>query len=120
VWWSPVRNHPYRWHRPGRAPLQRTNFTTAYAPLSGNMTVTQNLRFFGLLYGVKRLSERLEALLEQFTLAPFRDVKCGLAAMPRGKSIDARIKSRGPQPFDQLSDAKLIATGRDFCQIRCD
>src|SRR5882762_11706970 len=31
--------------------LQRTNFAAAYAPLPGNLTVYQNLRFFGLLYG---------------------------------------------------------------------
>jgi ABC-2 type transport system ATP-binding protein len=58
--------------------LQRTNFAAAYTPLPGNMTVAQNLRFFGLLYGVKGLSERIAVLLEQFELEAFRDVKCGV------------------------------------------
>jgi ABC-2 type transport system ATP-binding protein len=58
--------------------LQRANFAAVYAPLPGNLTVQQNLRVFGLLYGVKGLSERIEALLEQFDLMKFRDVKCGV------------------------------------------
>src|SRR5690349_4499707 len=35
--------------------LARTNFAAVYAPLPGNLTVMQNLRVFGLLYGVKSL-----------------------------------------------------------------
>src|SRR4051812_36656265 len=31
--------------------LERTNFTAIYAPLPGNLTVEQNLRIFGMLYG---------------------------------------------------------------------
>jgi ABC-2 type transport system ATP-binding protein len=57
--------------------LMRTNFTAVYAPLPGNLTVRQNLRVFGLIYGVKRLAQRIEALLQQFELKQFRDVKCG-------------------------------------------
>ena len=48
--------------------LERTNFAAVYAPLPGNLTVHQNLRVFGLLYGVKELPERIEALLDQFDL----------------------------------------------------
>ena len=58
--------------------LERANFAAVYAPLPGNLTVAQNLRFFGLIYGVPELSARVEALLEQFDLLPFRDVKCGV------------------------------------------
>jgi ABC-2 type transport system ATP-binding protein len=58
--------------------LAFTNFAAVYAPLPGNLTVKQNLRIFGLLYGVKRLSERIEALLTQFDLVRFQDVKCGV------------------------------------------
>ena len=35
--------------------LQRTNFVAVYSPLPGNLTVVENLRFFGLLYGVGTL-----------------------------------------------------------------
>lgn len=60
------------------AVLERTNFAAVYAPLPGNLTVVQNLRFFGLIYGVKDLSTRIEKLLEQYDLLAFRHVKCGV------------------------------------------
>ena len=58
--------------------LEYTNFAAVYAPLPGNLTVYQNLRVFGMMYAVKQLSERMEALLEQFDLQKFRDFKCGV------------------------------------------
>lgn len=58
--------------------LAHTNFAAVYAPLPGNLTVCQNLRIFGLLYGVQQLAARIELLLEQFALEPFRHVKCGV------------------------------------------
>jgi ABC-2 type transport system ATP-binding protein len=63
-------------HRPQA--LERTNFAAVYSPLPGNLTVAENLRFFGLIYGVSKLSDRIEALLAQFDLGRFRDVKCGI------------------------------------------
>lgn len=58
--------------------LERTNFAAVYAPLPGNLSVIQNLRFFGMIYGVKDLPARIETLLEQFDLIAFRNVKCGV------------------------------------------
>ncbi len=58
--------------------LAHTNFAAVYAALPGNLTVEQNLRFFGLLYGVQGLTARIDALLRQFALAALRDTKCGL------------------------------------------
>lgn len=58
--------------------LSRTNFAAVYAPLPGNLTVRQNLRIFGLMYGVKDLGERIESLVDRFDLKAFGDVKCGL------------------------------------------
>src|SRR5215468_9538657 len=40
--------------------LQRTNFAAVYAPLPGNLTVSQNLRVFGMLYGISQLTSRIE------------------------------------------------------------
>jgi ABC-2 type transport system ATP-binding protein len=57
--------------------LERTNFAAVYAPLPGNLTVVQNLRFFGLLYGVKDLTARIESLLDGFDLAGLRNARCG-------------------------------------------
>ena len=58
--------------------LERTNFVAVYSPLPGNLSVVENLRFFGLIYGVAKLRERIEALLEQFDLVRFRNTKCGV------------------------------------------
>jgi ABC-2 type transport system ATP-binding protein len=58
--------------------LECTNFAAVYAPLPGNLTVYQNLRIFGLIYRVKKLSKRIEDLLAEFDLVKFRDVKCGV------------------------------------------
>jgi ABC-2 type transport system ATP-binding protein len=58
--------------------LARTNFAAVYAPLPGNLTVAQNLRIFGLLYGVPALAGRIDALLAEFDLRALRDVRCGV------------------------------------------
>jgi ABC-2 type transport system ATP-binding protein len=58
--------------------LQRTNFAAVYAPLPGNLTVAQNLRVFGLMYGVRGLAARIEVLLAEFDLVHFRDTKTGV------------------------------------------
>jgi len=58
--------------------LQHTNFAAVYAPLPGNLTVRQNLRFFGLIYGVAHLEDRIEHLIREFDLERFRDTKCGV------------------------------------------
>ncbi len=60
------------------AALELTNFAAVYSPLPGNLTVYQNLRVFGLIYGVKALGARIEELLAQFDLVRYRDVKCGV------------------------------------------
>jgi ABC-2 type transport system ATP-binding protein len=61
-----------------RRALDCTNFAAVYAPLPGNLTVEQNLRIFGLIYGVKSLSARIERLLEEFELRPLRRTKAGV------------------------------------------
>jgi ABC-2 type transport system ATP-binding protein len=58
--------------------LARTNFAAVYASLPGNLTVIQNLRFFGLIYGIRKLEERVASLLAQFDLQHLRDTKCGV------------------------------------------
>jgi ABC-2 type transport system ATP-binding protein len=58
--------------------LARTNFAAVYAPLPGNLTVEQNLRFFGLIYDVADLQARIEELLLQLDLTQLRGTRCGL------------------------------------------
>jgi ABC-2 type transport system ATP-binding protein len=58
--------------------LERTNFAAVHAPLPGNLTVEQNLRVFGMMYGVEHLQERIEELLGLFDLVRLRHVRCGV------------------------------------------
>ncbi len=58
--------------------LARTNFAAVYAPLPGNLTVAQNLRVFGLIYGLNDVARRVDDLLAQFDLVRFRNTKCGV------------------------------------------
>src|SRR5437867_1278020 len=51
--------------------LDCTNFAAVYAPLPGNLTVYQNLRVFGLIYGVRHLPDRIESVLENLSYAVF-------------------------------------------------
>src|ERR1044072_51702 len=84
--------------------LGRTNFAAVYAPLPGNLTVTQNLRIFGMLYGVARLSQRIEELLEEFDLLSFRNVKCGVLSSGEGRGA---VPSWGEQTRVALAKAML-------------
>jgi ABC-2 type transport system ATP-binding protein len=61
-----------------RQALLRTNFAAVYAPLPGNLTVEQNLKFFAMLYGVASITSRIDTLLEEFDLGKFRRTKCGV------------------------------------------
>ena len=58
--------------------LTRANFAAVYAALPGNLTVRQNLRFFGLLYSIDALASRVDELLAEFDLEHLRDTRCGL------------------------------------------
>src|SRR5207253_8220095 len=60
--------------------LNATNFAAVYAPLPGNLTVYQNLRVFGLLYGVKRLPESIETLLAELELTQLRNTLAGVVS----------------------------------------
>jgi ABC-2 type transport system ATP-binding protein len=78
--------------------LQGTNFAAVYAPLPGNLTVEQNLRVFGLLYGVRNLTDRIARLLQQFDLEKFRDVKCGvLSSGEQTRASLAKAMLNSPQ-----------------------
>ena len=58
--------------------LSQVNFQAAYAPLPGNLTVRQNLAFFGRLYLVRDLHRRVQTLLSAFSLESLADTRCGL------------------------------------------
>ena len=61
----------------GRA-MQRANFAAVNCPLPGNLTIEQNLRVFGLIYGVADLNRRIDELIAQFHLQRLRKAKAGV------------------------------------------
>ncbi len=56
----------------------RINFAAVYAHVPANLTVRQNLYVFALLYGIKSITQKIGALLQEFDLEQFADTKAGL------------------------------------------
>jgi ABC-2 type transport system ATP-binding protein len=57
--------------------LHRMNFESPYVDMPHRLTVRQNLKIFGLLYGVKNLGERIASLAADLDLADLLDRASG-------------------------------------------
>ena len=97
--------------------LERTNFAAVYAPVPGNLTVEQNLRVCGLIYQVRNLSKRIEAVLARFDLVKFRHTKCGvLSSGEQTRVCLAKAMLNGPHLLllDEPTASLDPATAREI------
>ncbi len=57
--------------------LEKMNFISPYIELPKKLTVEENLKVYGRLYGVKNLKEKIYDLMEKLNLSEFRSRKTG-------------------------------------------
>ena len=57
--------------------LEKMNFISPYIELPKKLTVEENLKVYGRLYGVKNLKEKISSLMEKLNLTEFRSRKTG-------------------------------------------
>ena len=100
--------------------LAHTNFAAVYAAMPGNLTVRENLKFFGMIYGVANLSRRIEELLRQFELERFGDTRCGVLSSGEQTRVSL-AKALLNRPHLLLLDEPTAsldpATARDMREI---
>jgi len=57
--------------------LEKVNFISPYVELPKKLTVEENLKVYGKMYGVNNLQDKIENLMNQLNLSEFRKRKTG-------------------------------------------
>ena len=57
--------------------LQKMNFISPYIELPKKLTIEENLKVYGRMYGVKNLKEKIDELIEKLNLTEFKKRKTG-------------------------------------------
>ena len=57
--------------------LQKINFISPYIELPKKLTIEENLKVYGRMYGVKSLNDKINELIEKLNLTEFRKRKTG-------------------------------------------
>ena len=57
--------------------LSKMNFISPYIELPKKLTIEENLKIYGRMYGVKNLDDKIEELIKKFNLTEFRKRKTG-------------------------------------------
>ena len=57
--------------------LEKMNFISPYIELPKKLSVEENLKVYGRLYGVKNLNDKISDLMENLNLTEFRKKKTG-------------------------------------------
>ncbi|MFH1226272.1 MAG: ABC transporter ATP-binding protein [Planctomycetota bacterium] len=92
------------------------NFSAVYAHMPANLTVSECLQVFGLLYKVPQLKERIKSLLNEFDLEGFAQTKAGLLSSGEASRLNL-AKAIINQPGLLLLDEPTASLDPSIAQL---
>ena len=80
--------------------LEKMNFISPYIELPKKLTVEENLKVYGRLYGVKNLESKISELMEKLNLTQFKKRKTG--------ELSSGQKNRGSLAKALINDPEIL------------